>query len=438
MYRPILRPGAQRKLKKLGDADLVIGLPTYKNPEAAARVARVALAGARQHFPDLTTVLINADAGYKAVTRRVIAGQAAGCNGRQEIIAGRYEGALGYGSATAALIDAGLALDARAVVILDSNTHSITPDWVAGLAYLILHDKADLVMPRYHWAFPDGALSDLIAYPLFRALWGHSLRHPAAPDFALSPRLATALLDQDIWETEVARFGLPPWLATYAIVGNWRVAQSALGEKTLASHPPMPGSERLWLKQAGYSRQFQLRFRNIVSVLLHQLSRHEASWANVDSFRSLATLTRFVSQCDRSPGSEGDISPLLDTLALGWIEYRALWQRILRPDNLAQLESLASLPVDRFYFPPNLWARVVYDFAVSFNKSDDDPRQIAGSLFPLFWGRLAAFQQEIAGLSVVGQEGTIAAQAVEFEEMRPYLKSRWYADSPDSPRRKIL
>lgn len=437
MYHPILRPGAQRQLKKTGDADLVIGLPTYKNPEAAAHVARVALAGARQHFPDLRTVLVNADAGYKAATRRVIAGQAVCCNGHQEVITGRYEGTLGYGSAAAALIDAALALDARAIVILDSNTHSITPDWIAGLAYLILEDKADLVMPRYHWSFPDGALSDLIAYPLFRALWGQSVRHPAAPDFALSPRLATALLDQDVWETEVARFGLPPWLATYAIVGNWRVAQSALGEKTLASNPPAPGSERSRLKQAGYSRQFQLRFQNIVSVLLHQLYRHEASWTNVESIRSLVTLTRFVSESDRSPSPEGDISALLDALALGWIEYRLLWQRILRPDNLAQLEAVASLPVDRFYFPPELWARVVYDFAVAFNKSDDDPRQIAGSLFPLFWGRLAAFRQEIAGLSVVGREGTIAAQAVEFEEMRPYLKSRWYAGSSDSPRRKV-
>jgi hypothetical protein len=59
-------------------------------------------------------------------------------------------------------------------------------------------------------------------------------------------------------------------------------------------------------------------------------------------------------------------------------------------------------------------------------------------LYPLYQGRLAAFWQEIAGLSLVGREGTIAAQAVEFEETRPYLKKRWQTYRPwphsDEPR----
>ena len=65
MYHPILRPGAQRQLKKIGEADLVIGLPTYRNPQSAAYVAGVALAGACQHYPHLRTVFINADVGLR-------------------------------------------------------------------------------------------------------------------------------------------------------------------------------------------------------------------------------------------------------------------------------------------------------------------------------------------------------------------------------------
>ena len=121
---------------------------------------------------------------------------------------------------------------------------------------------------------------------------------------------------------------------------------------------------------------------------------------------------------------------MLDDLALGWIEYRALWQRILNPDNLAQVEALAALPPDRFYLPSDLWARIIFDFAVVFNKGDCDPYQVVRSLFPLYQGRLAAFNQEIAGLALVGREGTVAAQAVEFEEARPYLRIRWHTYSP--------
>lgn len=427
MYYPILHRGAQRHLKKIREADLVIGLPTYKNPATAAHVTRVALDGLGQYYPGLDAVLINADAGHGATTRQAVAAQASENGYRGTIVTGRYNGMLGQGSAAAALLDAALALDAKAIIILDSNTQSITPNWIAGLADLILAGRADLVMPRYHWSTPEGMLSDLIIYPLFRALWGRSLRHPAAPDFALSPRLAGAVLDQDIWETEVATCGLSPWLTTYAILGDWRVAQSALGEKyTSFDFALQPLRGRAKIAEA----QFQEQFQNTVSILLRQVYAYQDRWTDVRDFYSSSTLTQYAAEIKPLPSLGRDPSLLLDQLALGWIKYRTLWQRILTPDNLAQLEALAALPPDRFYFPADLWTRIIYDFAVVFNKGDCDPYQVALSLYPLFQGRLAAFWQEIAGLALVGREGTVAAQAVEFEESRPYLKLRWHTYTP--------
>ena len=425
MYYSVMRPGVQRQLKKIGQADLVIGLPTYKNPVTAAQVARVALEGVHQYYPDLRMVLINADAGLAPTTRRAVASQTFKNGHDSAIITGRYEGLLGQGSATAALLDAALALDAKAIIILDSHTQSMTSNWIAGLAHLILKNKADLVVPRYQWSLPGGGLSDLIVYPLFRALWGHSVRHPAAPDFALSPGLAGALLDEDVWETEVAQWGLSPWLTTYAVLGQWRVAQSALGKKQTRLFHPRTAHQAV---QSGAI--FKAQFQNVVSVLLNQLYAYQDEWSDVTDFHSLTTLTEFAPAASSEPALEEDLTPLLDKLALGWIEYRALWQRILMPDNLALIETLAALPPDQFYLPADLWARVIYDFAVVFNRGDCDPYQVVKSLFPLYQGRLAAFKQEIAGLALVGREGTVAAQAVEFEDARRYLKIRWHTYSP--------
>jgi hypothetical protein len=434
MYHPVLRPGAQRQLKEIREADLVIGLPTSKDAQSAAHVARVALAGACQHYPHLHTVLINADIGLKSTTRQVVAAQASVNGHNCAVVTGRYDGSMGRGSAIAALLDAALALDAKAIVILDSSTQTITPNWIAGLAHLILEDRADLVLPRYQWSSlaPGSTLSDLIIYPLFRALWGQSVRHPAALDFALSPKLATALLDKDIWQTEVAAFGLPPWLTTYAVLGVWRVVQSALGEKRTSLDLPLElPRNRAEIRQARWiTARFRAQFQNVVSVMLRLVYDYRDCWGQVNDFYSLSTLTQFMSSVNSSPVPEQDPAPLLDKLALGWIEYRALWQRILTFDNLNHLETLATLPPDRFYFPSDLWARIIYDFAVVFNKGEDDPYQIVKSLYPLYRGRLAAFWQEIAGLSLVGREGTIAAQAVEFEETRPYLKKRWQTYQP--------
>lgn len=426
MYHPTLRLSAQHQLKKIGRADLVIGLPTYKNAKSAAHVAQIALEGLKQHYPDLSTALINADAGLKAATRQAVKAQTPQNGSNLSVVTGRYDGTLGQGNAVASLLDAALALDAKAILILDSNTQTITPDWIAGLAHLILENKADLVLPRYQWSFtsPASGLSDLIAYPLFRALWGRSLRHPAAPDFALSSKLAIAVLDADIWETEAAVSGFSPWLATYSVLGNWRVAQAALGEK--CTHPLRKRSKQ----SQKVTRQFKTYFHDVVSVMFRQLYLHEDKWRDVEAFYSLSTLTEFASKTKVYTPHEQNPTALLDELALGWIEYRMLWQTILTSENLRQLESLAALPPDQFYFPSDLWGRVLYDFAVVFNKGDCDPYQLVYSLFPIYRARLAAFWQEIAGLSLVGSEGTVAAQAVELEELRSYLKVRWHTYQP--------
>jgi hypothetical protein len=110
---------------------------------------------------------------------------------------------------------------------------------------------------------------------------------------------------------------------------------------------------------------------------------------------------------------------------VGWTEHRAFWQRILTPTNLARIEALASQPVDSFSFPPDLWARAVLDFAVVYNKGERDPDRIVDALLPLYQGRLASLWHDVAGLTPIGREGTVAAQAVEFEAARDYLLGRW-------------
>lgn len=422
MYYPILRPGAQRQLKNIERADLVIGLPSHKNPQSAAQIAHVALKGLRQYYPQLRTVLINADAGLKATTRQAVVAQGSNNGHTSVIVSGRYEGVLGQGSACAALLDAALALDAKAIVILDSYSQGISPSWIPGLAHLILEDKVDLVFPRYRrWLMADGLMNDLIAYPLLRALGGHSIRHPLATDFALSPKLAGAILDEDVWGTAVARHGISPWLASHCTMSEWRVAQSALGEKLLSPETSgRPNNKKL-------AAQFRDRFRDVGNVLFRLVAQYKSCWQKNESVRSIPTLTHFASQVATDEVMIEDTVQLLDNLALGWIEYRRLWQIILAADNLAHIEALASLPPDQFHFPADLWAKIIYDFATVFNKGEVDPDQVVDSLYPLYQGRQAAFYQEVAGLAFVGREGTVSAQAVEFEETRSYLQRRWHS-----------
>jgi hypothetical protein len=425
MYVPVLRAQAQRQLKQIGHADLVIGLPSYQSKEATLAVAKVALSGIQRYYPGLRTVLVNADAGLQPDTRHAIRALAA-TNGNKHagiVVSDQYTGTRGWGNAVGALLDAALALDARAIVILDSVASGADPDWVAALAELILSKKADLVLPRYrYWSQPEGLLNDLILYPLFRSLWGQSIRYPIATDFAIGPELATALLDEDVWGTSVATGGMMPWLASFAVVSGWNVAQGAVGAKQKQAGS---GKDIALAHFQGSAKAFQPVFSDTLSVMFSQAYRYRHCWQKLLPPCSLPTLTRYAPEVFPYQTHNIDTSSMLDELALGWIEYRSLWQKVLTPAHLSQLEAIAALPPDSFYFPADLWARIIYDFVTVYNYGELDPNQVVAALLPVYHGRVAAYSHEVAGLAAVGREGTVAAQAVEFEESRKYFKMRW-------------
>jgi hypothetical protein len=411
-----LRSEAQRQLKRIGHADLVIGIPTYGNPTTAGMVVQTVLDGVAADLADLRVVLINADAAFSRGTRRAVADATASAS--IPVVIGGYTGKLGRGSAVRAILHAALDLQAGAVVALDAHTTSITSDWVATLVRPVLTGQADLMLPRYHWPLPDGGLSDLIFYPLTRALWGYSLRQPGAGDCAVSAALAQAVVEHDVWETEVAGFGFEVWLSSMALTEGpdpktgerWQVGQVDLGEKCYVPRRSLA--------------HFRMVFRQAVGTLLRQVQIRPAVWQAMPLIQSIPTL-QGPPVAPAEPVPTPDVTHLLDALRVGWTEYRALWQRILTSVNLATIEALAVQPARRFIFPPDLWARVIYDFAVVYNKGERDPDRMVDSLLPLYQGRLASLWHDVAGLTSIGREGTVSAQAVEFESARDYLLGRW-------------
>lgn len=428
MFEPVLRSQPQNQIKHIRQADLVIGIPTYRNATTVGMVVQTILDGIAEDFGDLRVVLINADANSRDGTRQAVADATTDVSSIP-VVSGGYTGNQGRGGAVRAILQAALTLGAQAVVVLDAHTTSITPQWIAALARPVLDNQVDLVMPRYRWPLPYGGLSDLIFYPLIRALWGCSLRQPGAGDCAIAPALAELVIEQDVWGTEVAAAGFEVWLSSLALTQDpnsknnpspspapgWRVGQVDLGEKSYLAR--------------NHSTYFPTLFRQAVGTLLRQVDRRKAVWQTLPAIRSTPTFPG-PPVTSAEPVSTPDLTPLVDSMVVGWTEHRALWQRILTPANLNAIEGLAAQTFTQFVFPSDLWARIIYDFAVVYNKGERDPDRVVDSLLPIYQGRLASLWRDVAGLMPVGREGTVAAQAVEFETARDYLLGRWEAYLP--------
>ena len=234
-----LRDGLSRQ----GSADLLVGIPSYNNAGTVGHVARTVAAGLRAHFPDARCVIVNADGGSTDGTGDIVASSTDGL----PTITGAYVGPPGKGSAFRAIFEVATQLGVEACAVVDSDLRSITPEWIERLIGPIAGGTADYVTPLYARHKFDGTITNSVAYPLTRALYGLRLRQPIGGEFGFSPALARDFLDGvavgggGVWETDVARFGIDIYMTTTALVRGSRVVQAFLGAKI--HDPKDPGAD---------------------------------------------------------------------------------------------------------------------------------------------------------------------------------------------------
>ncbi len=136
----VLTPAIAAEIERLGRADLIVGIPSFKNATTIGHVVRAAQAGLVQYFADLRPLLVNSDAGSPDGTQRVVAETEppdyverillVRPTNRLERLTLTYpevDGIGGKGAALRTIFEIAAALDARALVVVDSDLRSITP-----------------------------------------------------------------------------------------------------------------------------------------------------------------------------------------------------------------------------------------------------------------------------------------------------------------------
>ena len=117
--------------------------------------------------------------------------------------------------------------------------------------------------------------------------------------------------------------------------------------------------------------------------------------------------------------SAEEIRSLVEGFRLAFANLREIWSLVLPPQTLLALKKLSSSAPESFSFPPSLWARVVYDFALAFHMRTLNRGHLLGALTPLYLAWVASRLREGHGNALL--EGTAAA----FDQEKPYLVSRW-------------
>lgn len=454
MPETALTPAIRDEIARLGTADIMVGIPSFKNAATIGYVVRAAQAGLVQFFPDLHPVVVNSDAGSPDGTGRVVIETEppdyveqillVRPRNRLERVSLTYpeiDGSGGKGAALRTIFEIAAALEVQALVVVDSDLRSIVPEWIELLAGPILKGGYDFVAPLYARYKYDGTITNTVTYPLTRALYGHRIRQPIGGDFGVSGDLVRHYLELDDWTPDISKFGIDIWMTTSALAGGYAVCQTRLGAKV--HDPKDPGAD------------LGPMFRQVVGTILRLAERYHERWLPIRGSHDVPAygFERIIDP----PPLEVNTLRLLSEFHAGSLTVADTWRSMLAPETAAIVLELATEAgrladaaraalglggdtasttastlemaeaASRFHFPDDVWARVVYDLVVAARRPRPSLETLVAALVPIYFGRVGSFVIENRNVTTDQAEDRVERQARAFELLKPYLVERWTA-----------
>jgi glycosyltransferase involved in cell wall biosynthesis len=414
----ITKKDIQDVFDKVKEADILIGIPSYNNAHTIGHVVRAVQAGLAKYFPDKRAVLINSDGGSTDGTTEVVHNTAIDdftailLHHRVEPvmkIATPYHGIPGKGSAFRTIFGIAKELNVKACAVVDSDLRSITPEWVELLVKPVLEGGFDYVSHLYHRHKYDGTITNSIIYPLTRALYGKRIRQPIGGDFGFSGQLANFYLTKDVWDTDVARYGIDIWMTTTAVANKFKVCQSFLGAKI--HDPKDPGAD------------LSAMLFQVVGASFDLMETYTPLWKAVAGSEEIPTFG-FRYDVGLEPVAV-NLERMIEKFRLGMKELIDIWKVFTPADILDILKRAAGAEKDAFHIPDEIWVRIIYTFASAVHNKVLNKEHLLKSLTPLYLARIASFVLETWASNAAEVEEKIEQLCLRFEKDKTYLLDNW-------------
>ena len=394
-----LASNVRRDIEKIKPADILIGIPSYNNEKTIFRVLRTVEKGLDKYFPNTPAAVMVSDGDSLDRTLDIAFDKFR--PKRVKKICTTYRGTSGKGMALRAIMEASRILRAKVLMLFDADLRSITPEWVRDIGRPLLLNKYDFITPYYVRDYRDGTITNLITYPLTRALYGLRLRQPIGGDFGMRAPLVRYFLDWAYWDHDVSRFGIDIWMTTIAVNESFRIAQCFLGVKEHDSRRP---------------EQLGPMFRQVLSTCFKLTERYCHKWEMIDGSREVPFANRpFQVPPPRLNIEKGDY---FRKYLISASHLMKIWENILTRATLAKVKTASK----KKKFPADLWARIVYDFACVYHSWEKDRFKLIGLITPFYYARLDSLLKECeAG----NPAEAVSAQAEAFEKDKKYLIKNW-------------
>ena len=390
-------------------ADIIVGIPSLNEADSISVPTDAAGEGLSAFFPALQSAIINVDNHSEDGTKEAFFATPTPC---PKIYVSTPKGVRGKGNNLHNLFCAAVELGAKAVVMVDADLHTITPSWIRYLAEPVL-GRFDYVSPIYVRHKYDGTITNHIAYPMVRSMFGRRVRQPIGGEFGFSGKYARALLSERLWNVNTARFGIDIWMTTIAIARQFNVCQAFLGSPK--GHKPKDPAGDL-----------TPMFTQVVSTLFDLLAEFEYFWKEIVESRPSSIFGFGLGASSTVEPIEIDTISLFEGFEKGIEEYSDLWERVFSEPLLHEVEKLSKFnAADQFSMNTRTWARILFDFAVANRNAEIPQDDLLKALVPFYHARLLSYVNRTLQMDTREAEEYLENITRTFQTEKYYLVERW-------------
>ena len=383
---------------KIKKAEIVIGIPSYKEADTIPKVVKKVDVGLEKYFKGRKAVIINTDNNSPDNTREAFLNTK---TKTPKIYISTPPGVSGKGNNLRNFFLKAKKLGAVSSMIVDADIRNMTPEWTKCLISPILKGY-DFVSPVYYRDEEDGSITNHICFPLIYGLLGYNIRQPIAGEVAFSKPLIQHWLSQR-WPKNAKRFGVDIFMTLNVLKDGFKLCRVDLGAKVHKLSSP----------------KLDFMFLEVADTLFRTLSKNENLWRKKVTLHGLPLVCR--AKATEYPDFE---------LSYGQLEKKALSEFLANSKSIQKELSLKlwkeiertfhkekSLKIDS-----GLWVQIVYELFYKYHTGSN--KKVIIELLRIFYfGRILLFVKEVSRGKQKEAERVIQKQAQKFYRNRDYLLS---------------
>jgi hypothetical protein len=309
--------------------------------------------------------------------------------------------------------------DIKVILLLSATAPEATlpdPSLIRALADGIRNSSIDLVLPRYAPTPTNALVNSALIYPLTRALFGADVRFPLPIEAAMSPRMAARLAAPAQRQVSLSGGSALLWPVAEAAIAGMSVREIATPQN-VPQRPPQG--------------DFNTVFGSVAGSLFADIETKASFWQRARTFTPRAAAAP-LSPLPFNPEDANDettivsaqIGEMIESFRLAHSNLQEIWSLVLPPQSRLALKKLSLVPPTDFVIDPALWARIVYDFTISFHLRTLNRGHLLGAMVPLYLAWVAS-HLNIVGDQPLRADARVEATAAAFESEKSYLVSRW-------------